>query len=277
MNKIAAIQMASGSNVSANLIEVEREIRKASKAGAGLIVLPESFSIMGHDDSEQIGVAEDEGAGPIQHFLSEQAKKYNVWLIAGTIPIKSGNEKKVYAACLVYNNQGQFIKRYNKIHLFDVYIESHGETYKESETFEAGEEPVVVETPFGKIGLTICYDLRFPELYRKLVQMGAEIIVVPSAFTAATGKAHWEILLRARAIENLCYIIAPNQGGYHVNGRETYGHSMTIDPWGGILDILPHGAGYVIADIDIENIKKLRKNFPVLGHRKIPCTLPNEF
>jgi len=276
MNKIAAIQMASGSNVSANLIEVEREIRKASEAGAGLIVLPENFSMMGHVDADQIEVAEEEGDSPVQHFLSEQAKKYNVWLIAGTIPIKSSNEKKVYAACLIYNNQGQFIKRYNKIHLFDVYLESHGETYIESETFEAGEEVVVVETPFGKVGLAICYDLRFPELFRKLVQMGSEIIVVPSAFTAVTGKAHWEVLLRARAIENLCYIVAPNQGGYHVNGRETYGHSMIVDPWGGILDILPQGAGYVIADIDIGNVKKLRKNFPVLGHRKIPCTLPNE-
>jgi len=268
--------MASGSNVSANLVEVEREIRNASQAGARLVVLPENFSIMGHKDAEQLDVAEAEGSGPVQHFLSEQAKKYNIWLIAGTIPIKSDNEKKVYAACLVYNNQGQFIKRYNKIHLFDVYLESHGERYIESETFESGEEVVVVETPFGKVGLAICYDLRFPELFRKLVQMGAEIIVVPSAFTAVTGKAHWEVLLRARAIENLCYIIAPNQGGYHVNGRETYGHSMIVDPWGGILDILPQGAGCVIADIDIGNVKKLRKNFPVLGHRKIPCTLPNE-
>ena len=277
MNKIAAIQMASGSNVSANLIEVEREIRKASQAGASLIVLPENFSIMGHEDAAQIDVAETEGSGPIQNFLSEQAKKYKVWLIAGTIPIKSNNEKKVYAACLVYNEQGQLIKRYNKIHLFDVFLETHGEIYKESETFEAGEEVIVVETPFGKVGLAICYDLRFPELFRKLIQMGAEIIVVPSAFTAATGKAHWEVLLRARAVENLCYIIAPNQGGYHVSGRETYGHSMIVDPWGTTLDILPQGAGCVIADVDIGNVKKLRENFPVLEHRRIPCTLPTEF
>lgn len=277
MKKIAAIQMASGSNVSANLIEVEREIRSASQAGANLVVLPENFSIMGHEDADQIDVAEVEGSGPIQNFLSEQAKKYKIWLVAGTIPIKSSNDKKVYSACLVYNDQGQFIKRYNKIHLFDVYLETHGETYKESETFEAGEEAVVVETPFGKIGLAICYDLRFPELFRKLVQMGAEIIVVPSAFTAATGKAHWEVLLRARAVENLCYVVAPNQGGYHVNGRETYGHSMIVDPWGAILDILPQGAGCVVADIDIDKVKKLRNNFPVLDHRRIPCTLPNEF
>lgn len=276
MTKIAAIQMASGSNVSANLIEVAREITSVSQEGASLVVLPENFSIMGHKDSDQIEVAEIHGSGPIQNFLSEQAIKNKVWLIAGTIPLKSNNENKVYAACLVYNDKGECVSRYNKIHLFDVYIETNSEIYKESETIEAGDEAVVVDTPFGKIGLAICYDLRFPELFRKLVQLGSEIIVVPSAFTAITGKAHWDVLMRARAIENLCYVVASDQGGYHVNGRETYGHSMIIDPWGTVLEVLPQGSGYVIADVDIENVKKLRKNFPVLGHRRIPCTLPNE-
>jgi len=276
MTKIAAIQMASGTNVSANLIEVSRQIISAAKDGAKLIVLPESFAIMGINDSDQVKIAEDVGRGQIQDFLSNQAKKNNVWLIAGTIPLKSDNENKVYAACLVYNNNGKQVSRYDKIHLFDAHIEATSETYKESKTLEAGNQVIVVDTPFGKIGLAICYDLRFPELFRQLVIQGAEIIVVPSAFTAITGKAHWEVLLRARALENLCYVIASAQGGYHVNGRETYGNSMIVDPWGTILDCLPDGSGYVIADVDIENINKIRQSFPVLEHRKISCPLSTD-
>lgn len=281
MTKIAAIQMASGSKVSANLIEVSRQISSAVNAGAKLIVLPENFAIMGMQDADQIKVAEDEGTGPIQNFLSEQAKNNKIWIVAGTIPINldSDNteyEKKVYAACLVYNEKGERISRYDKVHLFDVHLELTNETYNESETIEAGNKAIVVETPFGKIGLAICFDLRFPELFRQLVLLGAEIIVVPAAFTASTGKAHWEILLRARAIENLCYVIASAQGGYHVNGRETYGDSMIVDPWGTVLDRLPQGSGYVAADIDVENINIIRKNFPVLKNRKISCTLPKE-
>lgn len=281
MTKIAAIQMASGSKVSANLIEVSRQISSAVNAGAKLIVLPESFAIMGMQDADQIKVAEDEGTGPIQNFLSEQAKNNKIWIVAGTIPINldSDNteyEKKVYAACLVYNEKGERVSRYDKVHLFDVHLELTNETYNESETIEAGNKAIVVETPFGKIGLAICFDLRFPELFRQLVLLGAEIIVVPAAFTASTGKAHWEILLRARAIENLCYVIASAQGGYHVNGRETYGDSMIVDPWGTVLDRLPQGSGYVAADIDVENINIIRKNFPVLKNRKISCTLPKE-
>lgn len=281
MTKIAAIQMASGTNVSANLIEVSRQISSAVEAGAKLIVLPESFAIMSLKDSDQLKVAEDEGNGPIQNFLSEQAKKNGVWLIAGTVPIKlnSDNENydsKVYATCLVFNEKGEQVSRYDKIHLFDVHLEITGETYNESETLEAGKKAVVIETPFGKIGLAICFDLRFPELFRELVLQGAEIIVLPSAFTAITGKAHWEVLLRARAIENLCYVVASAQGGYHVNGRETHGDSMIVDPWGTILDHLPQGSGYAIADIDIENIHNIRNNFPVLQNRKISCNLPKE-
>jgi nitrilase len=255
MTKIAAIQMASGTNVSANLIEVSRQIVSAAQDGAKLIVLPENFAIMGINDADQVKIAEDEGNGQIQDFLSEQAKKNNVWLIAGTVPLKSGNENKIYATCLVYNDKGEQVSRYDKIHLFDVHLEATSETYKESETIDAGNQVVVVDTPFGKIGLAICYDLRFPELFRQLVLQGAEIIVVPSAFTAITGKAS-------------------AQGGYHVNGRETHGDSMIIDPWGAILDRLPQGSGYVAADIDIENINKIRQSFPVLEHRKISCPLP---
>lgn len=276
MTKIAAIQMASGTNVSANLIEASKQITSAAQAGAKLIVLPENFAVMVFKDADQIKIAEEDGTGPIQDYLSEQAKKNNVWLISGTIPIKSALENKVYAACLVYNEKGERVSRYNKIHLFDVHLEITNETYNESETLEAGNEVVVVDTPFGKIGIAVCYDLRFPELFRQLVLRGAEIIVLPSAFTASTGKAHWEVLLRARAIENLCYLVASAQGGYHVNGRETYGDSMIIDPWGTIMDRLPQGSGYIVADIDINSLHKLRQNFPVLKHRKISCMLPKE-
>ncbi|MDH5600221.1 MAG: carbon-nitrogen hydrolase family protein [Gammaproteobacteria bacterium] len=276
MTKVAAIQMASGTNVSANLIEAGKQITNAAQAGAKLIVLPENFAIMGFKDADQVKVAEDDGTGPIQEFLAEQAKKNKVWLISGTIPIKSLLKDKVYAACLVYNDKGERVSRYNKIHLFDVHLEITNETYNESETLEAGNEVVVVDTPFGKIGIAICYDLRFPELFRQLVLQGAEIIVLPSAFTAITGKAHWEVLLRARAIENVCYVIASAQGGYHVNGRETHGDSMVIDPWGTIIDRLPQGSGFIMGDIEIENVHKLRNNFPVLQHRKISCTLPQE-
>lgn len=274
MTKIAAIQMASGTNISANLIEVGRLIRDAVAAGAQLIVLPENFAIMGQEDSDHVKAGEDHGKGPIQDFLSEQAIKNKVWLVAGAVPIKSDNQDKVYQACLVFNDKGEEVSRYDKIHLFDVQLEITSEIYKESETMEAGNRSVVVDTPFGKIGIAICYDLRFPELFRQLVLDGAEIFVIPSAFTAVTGSAHWEVLLRARAIENLCYVVASAQGGYHVNGRETHGDSMIIDPWGSVLDRLKHGSGYVIADIDLQNIARVRKNFPVLEHRKISCSLP---
>ena len=276
MTKIAAIQMASGTNVSANLIEVSRQILSAAQAGAKLIVLPENFAIMGLQDTDQVKIAENDGVGPIQDFLSEQAKNNKVWLIAGTIPLKSDDENKIYAASLVYNDNGERVSRYDKIHLFDVHLEATSETYKESETIDAGNQAIVVDTPFGKIGLAICYDLRFPELFRQLALQDAEIIVLPAAFTAITGKAHWEVLLRARAIENLCYLVASAQGGYHVNGRETYGNSMIVDPWGVILDELPQGSGYVIADVDLENVKTIRRNFPALQHRKISCPLPTE-
>ena len=276
MTKIAAIQMASGTNVSANLIEVSKQIVSAAEDGAKLIVLPESFALMGMTDAEQVEISEEQGQGRIQEFLSAQAKENQVWIIAGTLPIKSENANKVYAACFVYNDKGEQVSRYDKIHLFDVYLEATSETYHESETLDAGKNIVVIETPFGKVGLAICYDLRFPELFRQLVLQGAEIIVVPSAFTASTGKAHWDLLLRARAVENLCYVVASAQGGYHVSGRETYGHSMIVDPWGTVIDCLPNGSGYVIADIDIENINKIRHSFPVLQHRKISCALSED-
>lgn len=281
MNKIASIQMASGTNVSANLIEAGRLISDAAKAGANLVVLPENFAIMGLNEEDKVKICEKEGTGLIQEFLSAQAIKNKVWLIGGTIPLCTDDKKRIFASCLVYDEEGNQICRYDKIHLFDVQLNSKNadgtnEIYNESETIKSGNSAKVFDSPFGKIGLAICYDLRFPELFRELVLQGAETIIIPAAFTAITGKAHWEILLRSRAIENLCYVVASAQGGYHVNGRETHGDSMIIDPWGTILDHLPQGTGYAMAEINIEQVKSIRQNFPALKHRKISCKLPTE-
>jgi nitrilase len=280
MAKVAAIQMASGPNVSANLSEVSRLISDAVANGAELVVLPENFAHMGMSEMDILNIAElplEKAAkeqAPIQSFLASQAKSENIWIVGGTIPVKQ-NEKdqKVRAACLLFNNQGEVVARYDKIHLFDVDLGEKCGSYNESAFTEAGEQVVVTDTPFGRLGLAVCYDLRFPELFRYMVSLGVDILAVASSFTATTGKAHWEILNRARAIENLCYVISSAQGGYHVNGRETYGHSMIIDPWGGIIDSLPRGSGFAISDIDSGQLKKVRKNFPVLEHVRLPCTL----
>ncbi len=271
MSCVAAIQMASGPNTGANLIEVERLISSAVEKGAELIVLPENFAIMGLTEEDKVGLREQEGDGPIQTFLSQQAKDNGVWIVGGTLPLASTDDNKVRAACLLFNADGQQVARYDKIHLFDVLLEESKESYIESETIEAGERCVVVDTPFGRLGIAICYDLRFPELFRALLDQGVEIIAVPSAFTAITGRAHWETLVRARAIENLSYVIAAAQGGYHINGRETYGDSMIVDPWGTVLDRLPSGSGVVCAEIDPQRLAQTRQNFPSIAHRKIFC------
>ena len=271
MSKCAAIQMASSPNVGANLLEAEKLIAQAAKQGAKLVALPENFAIMGMNEFDKVKEKEIDGQGIIQDFLAHSAKKHQVWIVGGTIPLVADDENKIRAACLVYNNQGERVARYDKTHLFDVSMPDTNEKYFESNSIEAGSKSVVIETPFGKIGIGICYDLRFPEFFRKLVREGAEIIIAPSAFTAETGAAHWEILLRARAIENLCYVIAPNQGGFHVNGRKTFGHSMIVDPWGGILDCHKTGAGVVCAEIDKQQLEKVRTNFPVLTHRRLFC------
>jgi len=268
MHCVAAIQMASGPNVGANLLEVERLISQAVKQGAELVVLPENFAIMGETDLDKLKLSEEEGHGAIQDFLSRQAAAHNVWIVGGTIPIKSDNENRVFAACLLFDAEGNQVARYDKIHLFDVYVEESEENYIESQSIEPGHSVVVTTTPFGRIGLAVCYDLRFPELFRHMVEQDVEIIVLPAAFTAITGRAHWEVLVRARAIENLCYVIASAQGGYHVNGRETYGNSMIVDPWGRVLDRLPNGSGVVYADIDNLRMTKLRRSFPAIEHRK---------
>ena len=266
--KVAAIQMASGPNVNANLIETQRLISLAADAGAELVVLPENFALMGMKETDKIGIQETEGKGAIQSFLSEQAAKNRLWLVGGTVPLQSSVPDKVRAACLLYDDKGKMVARYDKCHLFDVNIIDSNERYEESQTIEAGDEVVVVDTPFGKLGLAVCYDLRFPELFRAMANQGVELIALPSAFTAITGKAHWEALVRARAIENLSYVIAAGQGGYHVNGRESHGDSMIVDPWGNILDRLASGSGFVCAEIDIGHLYKIRRKFPALQHRK---------
>lgn len=266
--KIAAVQMASGPQVSANLEESSRLIQKAVAAGARLVVLPENFSIMPVDDSERLAAAESDGAGPIQDFLSTTARLHGIWLIGGTVPLRAKSAQRVRAACLVYNERGERAACYDKIHLFDVKLDN-GEEYNESRAIEAGQSAVVVETPFGRLGLAVCYDLRFPELFRELLNLGAEIFAVPSAFTAQTGRAHWEVLVRARAVENLAYVVAAAQGGYHINGRETYGDSMIVSPWGDVLDRLPRGSGVVLADLDRRQFEATRARFPSINHRKL--------
>lgn len=276
VSKVAAIQMASGPNVKANLAEAEKLIKIAVQQEAELVVLPENFAIMGTAETDKLKVAEDFGSGLLQDYLKDQAIKNKIWLVGGTIPIRSNEPGKVYSSCLLYNPQGELVARYDKIHLFDVTIEASNESYTESQTIARGDKIVVVDTPFGRLGLAVCYDLRFPELFRAMVEQNMEICALPSAFTSLTGKVHWESLLRSRAIENLCYLIAADQGGYHVGGRETHGDSMIIDPWGLVLNRLPHGTGVVVANIDTDKLVHTRKMFPVLEHKRFHCAFSTE-
>ena len=263
--RVAAIQMASGPNVASNLAEAERLIELAVGGGARLVALPEFFAIMGMKDADVVKAREAEGHGPIQAFLSRMAKKHRIWLIGGSVPLEASALNKVRNSCLVYDERGKLVARYDKIHLFG--LDLGNERYQESKLIEPGDTIVVINSPFGRIGLSICYDLRFPELYRAMPDV--DIIVVPSAFTATTGRAHFETLIRARAIENLAYVVAPAQGGYHLSGRETHGDSMIVDPWGVVLDRLPRGSGVVIANINSAYQASLRKSLPALQHRFI--------
>lgn len=269
--KLGAVQMATGPNVNANLFEAERLIKEAVDNGARLVVLPENFAFMGKRDQDQLALREADGEGPLQSFLSRVAKQQGIWLVGGTIPMEATDPAKVRAACLVYNEQGARIARYDKIHLFDVTLPGVDERYHESATIESGDQLVVVDSPFGRLGVAVCYDLRFPELFRKLLDSGVEVLAIPSAFTAITGKAHWETLVRARAIENLAYVVAAAQGGFHLNGRETHGHSMIVDPWGTVLAQVPRGKGYICCAIDSEYQSAVRRNFPTIEHRRLKC------
>lgn len=264
---VAAIQMTSTSSLSENLKSAYELISLASKKGAEVILLPENFALMGLIESDKTSIAESDEEGPIQLFLSQTALKLGIWLIGGTIPIH-GPTGKVYSSCLTYNPKGDRVGRYDKIHLFDVQLPETNESYQESKTFCEGLKTLVINTLFGRIGFSICYDVRFPELYRKMALSGVDIFVVPSAFTSSTGAAHWETLIRARAIENQCYVVAANQVGFHENGRKTYGHSMIVDPWGKILSCIADCPGFAIAEIDLTKLTDIRKHFPVLDHAR---------
>jgi nitrilase len=263
--RVAAVQMASGPKVEGNLREAGRLIERAVEQGAQLVALPEHFAILGMREEDKVALREKEGNGPIQAFLSDTAKKHGIWLVGGSVPLECRTPDKVRNSSLVYDATGRLVARYDKIHLFG--FEMGEERYSEERTIESGDRVVVIDSPFGRIGLSVCYDLRFPELYRAM--KGVEIILVPSAFTETTGRAHWEPLIRARAIENLAYVVAPAQGGYHVNGRETHGDSMIVDPWGVVLDRLHRGSGVVTARIDLRHLKRLRESLPALRHRTL--------
>ncbi len=270
MSLFAAIQMSSGPQLSANLLEAERLIAEAAGQGAQFAVLPENFALMGNSEQDKLEFRETPGQGPLQDFLSSAAKRYGIWLLGGTIPMASDEAGKVYAASLLFNPQGEQVARYDKIHLFDVQLPDADEHYHESATIVPGKEVVVADTEFGRVGIAVCYDLRFPEQFRSMQEKGAEIILLPAAFTMRTGKAHWELLLRARAVENLCYVVAAGQGGFHINGRATYGHSMIVDPWGSVIRSCDGSTpGVAVAPIDLDQLHAVRKNFPVLAHRKL--------
>ncbi|WP_295390336.1 carbon-nitrogen hydrolase family protein [uncultured Thiodictyon sp.] len=266
---VAAVQMASGLHVAANLDEAERLVREAAAGGAGLVVLPENFALMGKHPEDQVALGEADGTGPLQSFLARVALEQRVWLVGGTIPLATSDPGRVRAACLVFDERGQRVARYDKIHLFDVSVPGADEHYQESATIEPGTEVVVIDSPWGRLGLAVCYDLRFPELFRRMLEEGVEIIALPAAFTAITGKAHWETLVRARAIENLAFVVAAAQGGFHLNGRETFGHSLVVDPWGTVLAQLPRGTGCVCTAIDREFQGAVRRHFPAIDHRRL--------
>ncbi len=261
--RVAAVQMVSTPRVEENLRTAAALIADAAAQGATLVALPEYFPIMGMNDGDKVRVREADGVGPIQDFLSATARQHGIWLVGGSMPLIAKAPDKVLNSSLVYGPQGERVVRYDKIHLFG--FQKGKERYNESATIEPGSEPVAFNTPFGRVGLTICYDMRFPELYRALG--GVDLLVIPAAFTETTGRAHWEILLRARAIENQCYVLAIGQGGKHENGRETHGNSMLIDPWGEILDRKLKGPGVVIGEIDHARIADVRASLPALGHR----------
>ncbi len=268
MPLVAAIQMTSGPDVSANLQDARALLEEAAGRGAQLAALPENFAFMGLGDGDKRRIAEEDGRGPVQDFLGEAARRLGLWIVGGTVPLRGAADGRVAAASLVYDAAGERRARYDKIHLFDIQVPDRAEeSYRESANVAPGSTPVVVETPLGRLGLSVCYDVRFPELFRRLTAAGAELLTVPSAFTEPTGRAHWETLLRARAIENLCFVLAPAQSGFHPGGRETYGDSMIVDHWGRVLTRLPRGRGCITAEIDLDRQRRDRRSFPSLTHR----------
>ena len=265
--RVAAVQMVSTPRVAENLATARRLIDQAAADGAGLVVLPEYFCLMGRRDTDKVEAREPLGQGPIQAALREAAVANKIWLVGGTLPLAADDPAKVLNTTLVWNPAGEVVARYDKIHLFSFKktTDKGVESYDESVTIAAGNTPSTFMAPFGKVGLSICYDVRFPELYRSFGDTA--LIVVPAAFTATTGKAHWELLLRARAVENQCYVLASAQGGVHENRRATFGHSMLIDPWGVVQAVLPEGEGVVAGDIDPAHMQDVRASLPALRHR----------
>ena len=261
--RVAAVQMVSTPRVADNLLVAGELVAQAAAQGAALVVLPEYFALMGRSDRDKLALGEADGSGTIQDFLGECARRHEVWLVGGSLPLVATHPDKVLNSCLVYDPQGRRVARYDKIHLFG--FARGSERYDESATIAAGNTPVAFTTPFARVGLSICYDLRFPELYRALGV--CDLLVIPAAFTETTGRAHWEILLRARAIENQCYLLASAQGGRHENGRETHGNSMLIDPWGEIIARQDKGVGVVIGELDAQRIGEVRASLPALRHR----------
>ena len=265
--KVAALQMTSAADVALNLAVAARLLSEARAAGARVAVLPENFSFMGVRDVDKRAIAEPDGDGPVQNFLSQQARELGLWIVGGTTPIAQQPGGRVAAACLVYGDDGRRAARYDKMHLFDVDIPGKAESYRESNNTAPGAHAVLVPTPAGLLGLSVCYDMRFPELYRQLSAAGAQWFSIPSAFTVPTGRAHWETLLRARAIENLGFVVAAAQWGRHASGRETYGDSLVVDYWGSVLARLEGGVGVVIAQLNLAAQAETRRNFPALTHR----------
>ena len=263
--RLASVQMVSSTCVEDNVAAVRRLVAGAVGDGAQLVVLPEFFPMIGATDEARLAICETPGQGPLQSMLAEVAATHGVWLVGGSIPLRGSDPGRALNSTLVFDPQGQQMSRYDKMHLFG--FKAGAESYDESLSIEAGCEPVTFETPFARIGLSICYDLRFPEYFRRLGEV--DILILPAAFTATTGEAHWEVLLRARAIENQCYVIASAQGGRHETGRKTWGHSMIIDPWGEILSVLPSGEGWVCADFNRQRLETIRHRLPALKHRRI--------
>lgn len=266
--RISAIQMNSGEDVAANLTRARRALRSAAADGAQLAVLPENFARMGRKESDRIALTEQAGAGPLQDFLAAEATRSGMWIVGGTIPLKSDDAKRPFASTLVFDGDGKLAGRYDKVHLFDVRLPESEEAYRESRSTTPGSRPLVIEAPWGALGVAVCYDLRFPEMFRRMSQDGMDLLAVPAAFTYRTGAAHWETLLRARAIENLSYLVAAAQTGTHPAGRQTYGHSMIVDPWGAVLADAGARTGVITATIDTQRLKGLRQQFPVLEHRR---------
>ena len=261
--RVAAVQMVSTPDPAENMAAARTLIARAAAEGARIVALPEYFCLLGRKDTDKVAIREPDGEGPLQAFLAAQAAEHGLWLIGGTVPLACDRPSRVRNSCLVHGPDGSRLARYDKVHLFGF---SRGdERFDESATIEPGRTPVVCDADGWRIGLSVCYDLRFPELYRRMLPV--DLIVVPSAFTYTTGQAHWETLLRARAIENQCYVLAPAQGGTHPNGRRTWGHTMLIDPWGDILSVLSEGEGVVAGDLDRARLAEVRRSLPALGHR----------